>query len=531
MTRTENASDPVGKANAAGRGIAVADLNKRYAAVVALADVSLSFAPGEITGIVGKNGAGKSTLIKVLSGAVRPDSGSVLVDGQPVVLNQPSDALHRGILTMHQQLETFGGLTVAENLLLGTPHFPRGAGGIVRWRTLWKRAAAVLEKLRVEIDPRLPMDGLSVADRRMVTLARALVDDDGRMVILDEPTESLTAAEADHLFERMRELRERGICVIYVSHRLEEISAMSDRIVAMRDGRVIADGVTSEFDRSRLVGLIAGPEEAAPGPQALPASRRRPLLRAERLRGPGLEPSSFTLREGEIVGLCGLAGSGRSALARMLAGATRAEDGELWIGEEKHSFRGPADAILSGVVFVPEDRRQQALFPTFTLEEDVVAGSLDRHRWRRTPFVSRRSEKEAAAQAIADFNITAAGGEQLTQTLSGGNQQKVVLARWLSRGGRVLVLDEPTQGIDVGTRAEISAQVRSAVEGEGCALWISSDFEEILTVSDRLLIMREHKVVAEMSPKGLSQAELLSACLPDAPDPTAAHAPTTAAYD
>jgi ribose transport system ATP-binding protein len=522
MTPAENASDPAGKANATGRGIAVAGLNKRYAAVVALADVSLSFAPGEITGIVGKNGAGKSTLIKVLSGAVRPDTGTVLVDGHPVTLSQPSDALHRGILTMHQQLETFGGLTVAENLLLGTPHFPRGPGGMVRWRTLWKRAAVVLEKLRVEIDPRAPMDGLSVADRRLVTLARALVDDDGRMVILDEPTESLTAAEADHLFERMRELRERGICVIYVSHRLEEIGAMSDRIVAMRDGEVIADGATAEFDRARLVELIAGPEEAKPSPAAIPASQRQPLLRAEGLSGPGVVPSSFTLREGEIVGLCGLAGSGRSALARLLAGASRAEGGELWIGEERHSFGGPHDAILAGVVFVPEDRRQQALFPTFTLEEDVVAGSLEKLRWGRTPFVSRRAQKRAAAQAIEDFNIAAAGGEQLTQTLSGGNQQKVVLARWFSTGGRVLVLDEPTQGIDVGTRAEISAQVREAVEGKGCALWISSDFEEILTVSDRLLIMREHEVVAEMSPKGLSQAELLSACLPDQPDPAAA---------
>jgi ABC-type sugar transport system ATPase subunit len=520
----ENASDPVGAANAAGRGIAVRGLNKRYAAVIALAEVNLSFAPGEITGIVGKNGAGKSTLIKVLSGAVRPDSGEVLVDGSPVALSRPSDALHRGIITMHQQLETFGGLTVAENLLLGTRHFPRGAGGIVRWRTLWKRAAAVLEKLQVEIDPRRPMDTLSVADRRMVTLARALVDDDGRMVILDEPTESLTAAEADHLFERMRQLRERGICVIYVSHRLEEISAMSDRIVAMRDGKVIADGVTSEFDRARLVELIAGPAEAAPSPQAVPASQRRPLVRAEGLAGVGLEPSSFVLREGEIVGLCGLAGSGRSALARALAGATRSHGGELWIDEERHSFRGPEDAILAGVVFVPEDRRQQALFPTFTLEEDVTAGSLRRHRWRGTPFLSRKSQQSAAKQAIEDFNIAAAGGGQLTQTLSGGNQQKVVLARWLSSGGRVLVLDEPTQGIDVGTRAEISKQVRAAVEDNGCALWISSDFEEILTVSDRLLIMREHKVVAEMSPEGLSQAELLSACLSPETDASAERA-------
>ncbi|HYH53008.1 MAG TPA: sugar ABC transporter ATP-binding protein [Solirubrobacterales bacterium] len=524
MTPVKNASDPAGAANATGRGIAVQGLNKRYSAVVALADVSLDFAPGEITGIVGKNGAGKSTLIKVLSGAVRPDSGTILVDGHPVSLSQPSDALHRGILTMHQQLETFGGLTVAENLLLGTPQFPRGAGGIVRWRMLWKRAAAVLEKLRVEIDPRASMDGLSVADRRMVTLARALVDDEGRMVILDEPTESLTAAEAEHLFERMRELRDRGICVIYVSHRLEEISAMSDRIVAMRDGKVIADGATAEFDRSRLVGLIAGPAEAQPSPQARPASERKPLVQAEELQGPGVEPSSFTLREGEIVGLCGLAGSGRSALARLLAGATRAEGGELRIGEEAHSFGGPHDAILAGVVFVPEDRRQQALFPTFTLEEDVVAGSLERLRWGRTPFLSRRAQKRAAAEAIADFNIAASGGEQLTQTLSGGNQQKVVLARWLSTGGRVLVLDEPTQGIDVGTRAEISTQVRAAVEDGGCALWISSDFEEILTVSDRLLIMREHKIVAELSPKGLSQAELLSACLSEEPQPSEARA-------
>jgi ABC-type sugar transport system ATPase subunit len=500
------------------RGVAVRGLDKRYGTVVAMADVSLEFPAGEITGIVGKNGAGKSTLIKVLSGAVSPDSGQILVDGTPTELKQPADALHRGILTMHQQLETFGGLTVAENLLLGTPQFPRGPGGVVRWRTLWKRAAAVLEKLRVEIDPQRPMDTLSVADRRMVTLARALVDDEGRMVILDEPTESLTAAEAEHLFERMRQLRERGISVIYVSHRLEEISAMSDRIVAMRDGKVIADGPTAEFDRRRLVELIAGPEEAKPATVTTPTGDRPVLVRAAGLTSESLLPSDFELREGEIVGLCGLAGSGRSALGRLLAGADRKRGGVLTIEDKEYSFRGPEDAILAGVVFVPEDRREQALFPTFTLEEDVVAGSLGRHRWRHTPFLSRRSQAASARDAIERFNIAAAGGNQLTQTLSGGNQQKVVLARWLTTGGRVLVLDEPTQGIDVGTRAEISQQVRAAVEGRGCALWISSDFEEILTVSDRLLIMREHQVVAEMSPKGVSQAELLSACLPPEPD-------------
>jgi ABC-type sugar transport system ATPase subunit len=512
MSEAEKAAAP------SPRGVAVRGLNKRYGGVIAMADVSLEFTAGEIIGIVGKNGAGKSTLIKVLSGAVEPDSGEVLIDGHPISMKRPSDALDRGIITMHQQLETFGGLTVAENLLLGTPQFPYGPGGMVRWRALWKRAAAVLEKLQVEIDPRRPMDTLSVADRRMVTLARALVDDEGRMVILDEPTESLTAAEAEHLFERMRQLRDRGICVIYVSHRLEEISAMSDRIVAMRDGRVIADGRTAEFNRSRLVELIAGPDKEKPAPAAAPAGERRVLLRAEGLAGDAILPADFVLREGEIVGLCGLAGSGRSALARLLAGADRVRGGKLTIEDEEQSFRGPEDAILAGVVFVPEDRREQAMFPTFTLEEDVIAGSLSKHRWRGTPFLSRKSQAAAGRAAIEQFNIAAAGGSQLTQTLSGGNQQKVVLARWLTGGGRVLILDEPTQGIDVGTRAEISKQVRAAVEGKGCALWISSDFEEILTVSDRLLIMREHEVVAEMSPKGMTQAQLLSACLPPEPD-------------
>jgi len=497
--------------------VSVRGLVKQYPSVVALDDVDADFGRGEVVGIVGKNGAGKSTLIKVLCGAVQPDVGWIELDGERVDFAQPAQALDHGIVAMHQQLETFGGLTVAENLLLGTPRFPRDRAGLVRWRELWKRASETLAALQLEIDPRKPIGELSVAEQRMVTLARALVGEGGRMVILDEPTESLTAAETEHMFERVRQLRAAGLCVIYVSHRLDEVSGISDRIVAMRDGSVIASGPSAEFDRRRLVELIAGRSEAAdarPAEARAQATRGTPVLEARDLASDAVRPSSFTLHDGEIVGLCGLVGSGRSALARLLAGASPIEAGELTVDGERLLPRGPEDAILAGVVHVPEDRREQALFPSFSLEEDVSVSDLGRHRWRRTPFISRRAEARTAKRAIEEFGVAAKNGRQPTATLSGGNQQKVVLARWLLRGGRVLVLDEPTQGIDVGTRKEILELVRRAVAQGGCALWISSDFQELLTVSDRLLVMREHEVSGELSPVGLSESDLLHACLP-----------------
>ncbi len=510
-------AEPHRSGSAAAPVVSVRGLRKQYPSVVALDDVDVDFGRGEVVGIVGKNGAGKSTLIKVLCGAVQPDAGRIELDGEPVELAQPAQALDNGIVAMHQQLETFAGLTVAENLLLGTPRMPRNRAGVVRWRELWERARETLAALELDVDPRKPIGELSVAEQRMVTLTRALVGEGGRMVILDEPTESLTAAETESMFARVRQLRAAGLSVIYVSHRLDEVSGISDRIVAMRDGRVIAEGAAAEFDRQRLVELIAGRSEAADAhapAERVAATRGEPVLVAEDLAGTGVRPSSFTLHDGEIVGLCGLVGSGRSALARLLAGATRIDAGELTVDGERLLPDGPQDAILAGVVHVPEDRREQALFPSFSLEEDVTVGMLERHRWGRTPFLSRRAEVRTARRAIEELGVAAKSGRQPTATLSGGNQQKVVLARWLLRGGRVLVLDEPTQGIDVGTRKEILELVRRAVAQGGCALWISSDFQELLTVADRLLVMREHEVAGELSPIGLAESELLHACLP-----------------
>ena len=505
------------RAPRAERGtIAVRGLRKEYPSVMALDDVTLEIRPGEVIGIVGKNGAGKSTLIKVLCGAVSPDEGTIELDGEPVEFDRPSQALDRGIVAMHQQLEVFGSMTVAENLLLGTPNFPHGKLGMVRRAQLDARARETLAALKLDIDPQRPVQELSIAEQRMTNLARALVGEDGRLVILDEPTESLTAGETEQMFERVRQVRDAGLAVIYVSHRLDEVRGISDRIVAMRDGRVIASGDASEFGRNRLVELIAGeaPETEAEAPRERRGSETKAVLAATGLSGPALRPSTFQLNDGEIVGLCGLVGSGRSTLARTLAGAVKADSGEVLLDGEPVEFSDPGEAIARGVVHVPEDRREQALFESFTIAEDTSIGDLEKHRWRSTPFLSGRAQAATAARAIKEFGVSAAGGRQLTRTLSGGNQQKVVLARWMIRGGRVLILDEPTQGIDVGTRKEILNLVRSAVDQGSTALWISSDFQELLDVSDRILVMKEHQVVADMSPAESTEEELLRSCLP-----------------
>jgi ABC-type sugar transport system ATPase subunit len=498
----------------------VRDLHKAYPGVKALDGVDIAVGRGECVAIVGKNGAGKSTLIKALAGAVSPDAGEILVDGEVVHIASPRDAQALGLTFVHQELVGIPDLSVAENIELGLG-FPRRAAVLVNWRALRVTAQDALDRLGSEIDPKTQLSQLSIADRRLVMIAHALAQD-ARLLVLDEPTASLTEREIERLHEIIRGLVASGVTVLYVSHRLDDVFEISERIVVMRDGRVVGSAATAELDRPTLIQMITGPLADDPadrdpdspvGTGRTLAARGEELLAVDGLSSAVVHDATFTLRRGEVLGIAGLVGAGRTELCRLVFGADKASSGTISVHGEVVRIRSPRAAIAAGIVLVPEDRHTQGTVPDFTVRENITLPSLDRfRRFARLPFLNRGRECAAADGQIKTLAIKTPSSNVVTSKLSGGNQQKVVLGKWLERDADVFILDEPTHGIDVQGKEEIYGLIARLVEQGAGVILVSSEFSELVRVCDRALVMSEGRIHGELFGADLTEHKIVEAC-------------------
>jgi rhamnose transport system ATP-binding protein len=472
--------------------VAVEAISKSFAGLKVLSNVSFDLHAGEVHALLGENGAGKSTLIKTLAGLHRPDEGRILMNGKPVSFNTPRDAHHAGIATVHQELLLFPELTVAENVFLGQA--PKTSRGGLDWPAMRRRARELLDSLDshdLDIDVRVAT--LSVANRQRVEIARALAQD-ARVVIMDEPTAALAEADVQRLMDIVRRLQARGVGIIYVSHKLPEIFALANRVTVLRDGHHVATKPISEVTEASLVSMMVG----RPLDRLYPPKIGKSGDVALELRGVSYRSVardiSFALRRGEILGIAGLVGSGRTETALTIFGITPATSGEILLDGKPVSISSPEVARDLGIAYVPEDRGQQGLIRSQTIAENIALANLKRlvSGW----FVDNGKVLAEAKNAMTRFGVKARGPEQIVRELSGGNQQKVVLGKWLASTPKILIVDEPTRGIDVGAKAEIHQLMRK-LAGEGMAiLMISSELPEVLGMSDRVLVMNSGRIIA-----------------------------------
>jgi rhamnose transport system ATP-binding protein len=494
--------------------LALRGVSKSFPGVRALTDVSFDVHAGEVHALLGENGAGKSTLIKIVSGVYPPDTGEIAVEGKPVRFLSPREAQSQGIATIYQEFSLYPELTVAENIFAG--HMPRTLGGFaLDWRRAAREAAAVLESLDAgDLDVNARVGTLSVGNRQRVEIAKAL-SRRARILILDEPTAVLTQHDADRLFAIIRRLAAQKVAVVYISHRLVEIFALANRVTVLRDGNLVAIKPVAETKESELIRLMVGRalEEEPVSHAERSIKRGNLLLRARNLaRRPSLRDGSLELYAGEIVGLAGLIGSGRSELAQAIFGVMPPESGTTEVDGREVRIKRPEDAMELGIAYVPEDRQRQGLITAMTVGENIGMTRLE--ALKKGPFIDFRAEDALAREYIDKLRIKTPYARQVTRNLSGGNQQKIVLGKWLATNPRVLIVDEPTRGIDVGARAEIHRLLDTLAREQGIAiLVISSDLPEIMRLSDRILVMREGLVVAEFQRKQATQEAVITAAL------------------
>ncbi len=473
--------------------VSLAGISKRFAATAALTDVSLDLLPGEIHALVGENGAGKSTLVKVLAGVHQPDEGEIRLDGERVTIPNPAAARAMGIAVVHQEPKLFPDLSVAENVFLADP--PKGPLGSIGWGEMRRRAAGLFADLDVHLDVGAPVRGLSMADQQLVEIAKAL-SVDARVLILDEPTASLSTHEVERLFTIVRRTRERGVAILFVSHRLEEVFDLCDRATVFRDGRHVVTSATTELTTATLVRHMVGREVALfPKEDSIPGDE---LLAVHGLSDvAAFRDVSFSVRAGEIVCLAGLVGAGRTEIARVLFGIEPRAAGDVVLEGRPVDFRSPSDALAAGIAYVPEDRHQDGLVLDFSIANNVTLPILARLFPRL--FVRSAVEADIATEYTQRLQVRATGVDQAVQSLSGGNQQKVVIAKWLAAKPRVLILDEPTRGVDIGAKVEVH-RIMSELAASGLGiLMISSDLPEVLAMSDRIVVLHEGRVTAEIA--------------------------------
>lgn len=488
--------------------LSMQNIDKAFGGVPALRGACLEIAPGEVHALIGQNGAGKSTLIKILTGAYAKDSGHIVFDGQPVEFRAPIEAQTCGIATMYQELNLIPLRSVAENIFMGRE--PRRIG-FIDWRRVHDEARRILESFGVDIDVRRPLYTCNTATQQMVAIARA-VSIAAKLVIMDEPTSSLDKAEVETLFGVIRKLQADGVAVIFVSHRLDELYAVCQRITVMRDGQTVAQRDMADFDKLALVQTMLGRElsELQRERRAPPARTGVPAVEVSALQsGTRVEKASLAIAKGEILGLAGLLGSGRTELARCIFGADAVDSGELRIGGDLAALAAPADAIQRGVAYLSEDRKIEGIVPDLSVRENLTLVLLPQlTRWG---VVDKRAQRAIAEKFIARLGIRCAGPEQPIRELSGGNQQKVLLARWLATDIRLLLLDEPTRGIDVGAKAEILALIHELSEQGLAVLMIASELEELVAASDRVVVLRDGRTVAELNGDEISEARVMEA--------------------
>ena len=496
----------------------VSEVTKRYPGVLAVDNVTLSLGTGEIVGLVGKNGAGKSTLIKIIAGAERADEGHLRLNSEPLDLHRPHDATEAGLAFVHQDLQDVHDLSVAENVMLGLG-YPRRLGLFVDWAELRRQAAESITRLEADIDPRQPVGELSVAQQRLVMIARGLAQQ-AQLLVLDEPSASLTDEEIEHLFAVVRRLRDDGMAVVYVSHRLEEIFELTERVLVMRNGELVADEPTSALDRGSLISHITGHEHAQTASERR-ASRGvggRPeaevVLEVDGVSADtGVHDCSFDVRKGEILGLGGLVGSGRTELVRAVFGADHRREGTVRVHGQEIKENHPSESMAAGLALLPEDRKTQGNIMDFSVRNNITLASLDRHRLRpRVPAPSVRSEKQAADQRINRLSIATPHDRQLVRLLSGGNQQKVVIAKWLEQGADVLIFDEPTIGVDVDGKEEIYDIMEELAAAGKAVVFISSEFSELVGVCHRVLVLSEGRIIGELEGDAVTEPAIVELC-------------------
>jgi ABC-type sugar transport system ATPase subunit len=478
-------------------------VTKHFPGIVALRDVSFGIAPGSVHAICGENGAGKSTLGRILAGVHRADGGQVVLDGRSVSFASPREALEAGVAMVHQELSFCDNLTVAENVCLHS--LPARRGFIDRNR-MRCRSQDRLEAVGAAIDPDRPMQSLSVAEQQLVQIAVA-VSEGARVIIFDEPTSALGEAEARLLYGLIGSLRERGVTQVYVSHRMPEIFALCDTVTVLRDGQHVATQPTAGLAEPTLVRQMIGRELSAYLPTHVDHPLGEEMLRVERLTSPGrFRDVSFTLHRGEVLGLAGLVGAGRSEIAGAIFGLDRSATGDVHVRGRRVRIRTPRDAMRLGIGLVPEDRKRQGLVPALRARENAtlpVLGSFARAGW-----VDRQAEGTAVARSFGIVGLRA-GTESAASSLSGGNQQKVVMARWLTAGSEILILDEPTRGVDVGAKAELHAWIDKRAAAGAAILLISSELPELINLSTRILVLREGQVRGERQRHQVTQDGLL----------------------
>ncbi|MGN6307684.1 MAG: sugar ABC transporter ATP-binding protein [Mesorhizobium sp.] len=485
--------------------LSLAGVSKSFPGVQALSDVSFELAAGEVHALMGENGAGKSTLIKILCGVQSHDTGEILIEGKPVRIGSPADARALGIAPVHQELHLEPYLSVAENIFLGNQ--PRTRFGTIDWKGMVKLARRTLSELGVSLDATAEVGRLSIAERQIVAIARA-VSTRARIMIFDEPTSSLTRRETDLLLSLIRRLRDQGIGIIYVSHRMEEIFALCDRVTVFRDGRHVSTGRVAETSLDELIRAIVGRDIVA-----LPMKATTPpgkvVLDVRSLSKKGmLHDISFNLRSGEIVGLSGLVGSGRTELARTIFGDITPDGGEILIEGVPIRSRGPRDVIASGIGLVPEDRKDQGLVVDLSVMANISMPSLG--PLGHLGVLSRQRERRLAEDYVKRLAIRTPTIGQKVMFLSGGNQQRVVIAKWLATRPKVLIVDEPTRGVDVGAKSEIHGILRSLASEGMAILMISSDLPEVLAVSDRILVMSNGRLAGELTGDLVTQEQVMN---------------------
>lgn len=482
--------------------LSVRNLVKTYPGVIAVNNVSFDVAPGEVHALIGENGAGKSTLIKMLSGAITPDSGTIVIDGHEYTQMNPRLSKSLGLEVIYQEFMLVPSISVAENVYLGEK---TNDGLFVNFKEREEKAAEIFKQLDVHLDPTVKVRTLSPGMQQIVEIGKA-VSRNVKILIMDEPTAPLTVHEVDTLFEVIRRLKEKGVTIIYISHRLEELFEVADRITVMRDGQYITTKNIDEVDRQELIKLMAGREllETYPERKSKPGEE---VLRVEHLTGNGDYDISFALHTGEILGFAGLVGAGRTELMRVLYGADPMESGDIYINGEKVDIKSCKDAIKYGIGYIPEDRKQQGVFLRLPIKNNIIINSI--HKYCSGLFVDRKKEGEVTDHYVKEFSIKTPTTDQLVNNLSGGNQQKVVIAKVLAANSKIIIFDEPTRGIDVGAKQDIY-NLMNELAAEGNALiMVSSDMQELLGMSDRIIVLSEGVKTGELTREEFDQNRIL----------------------
>ena len=482
------------------------NISKTFPGVTALKAVNFDLAPGKVHALVGENGAGKSTLIKILSGAIPKTSGEIFIDGNLVAINNPSEAQSLGIAVIYQELMLAPALSAGENILLG--RFPRRFRFFIDRKSMFRTARQLTGLLGLNVDLAVPVQLLTIAQQQMIEVAKAL-SLNARIIVMDEPSAVLTPHELNRLFQVIAELKQQGVAFIYISHRLEEIFRIADRVTVLRDGEVQGTRLISEVNRDQIINMMVGREILFSKTESTQASHDNIVLEVKNLKSEFIsEPIEFELYRGEILGIAGLVGAGRTELARAIFGADRKLSGEIFIAGKPVTINSPSDAVKHGLGLVPEDRKGQGLLPDLAVFENMTITNLKKFTagW----FIKKKQELDTASSYVQQLQIRLSSVKQNVTSLSGGNQQKVILARWLDTNAKIFIFDEPTRGIDVAAKAQIHQLMRQLIALGASIIMISSELPEILEMSDRILVMHEGKIAGKLDRAEATEERIIS---------------------